>query len=200
MSSRDLEALVLPPQPALYEGFVDFEAEFSVILVRGIDGEIRFWDTAENAHEDGILARSTLPPSPLILGQVGEARELARQVADAMKYVGVLTLEFFATSQGPVFNEMAPRVHNSGHWTIEGASTSQFANHIRAVAGLPLGATDTIGDKVVMENLIGPEAKSALAKLETPNTYVHLYGKAKALKGRKMGHVTSMKRSREQSA
>jgi len=116
-------------------------------------------------------------------------------VADALKYVGVLTLEFFATKDGPVFNEMAPRVHNSGHWTIEGAATSQFANHMRAVAGLPLGVTDTIAPQIRMENLIGAEANTAHALLSEPDLHLHLYGKAKARDGRKMGHVTRITRA-----
>ncbi|MEP3766588.1 MAG: 5-(carboxyamino)imidazole ribonucleotide synthase, partial [Marinomonas sp.] len=124
-------------QPCVAEGFVTFDHEFSVLLVRGQDGEIRFWDTPHNVHEDGILAISTAPAPAEILAQQDAARALAAKMADAMHYVGVLTCEFFATADGPVFNEMAPRVHNSGHWTIEGAITSQFENHIRAICGLP---------------------------------------------------------------
>ena len=199
-AQRDIEALKLPDVPTLYEGFVTFEAEFSVILVRSKDGEIRFWDSPHNVHQDGILASSMLPAGALIEEQAEEARGLAREVADALKYVGVLTLEFFATSAGPVFNEMAPRVHNSGHWTIEGAATSQFANHIRAVAGLALGAVDTVAEKVRMDNLIGADAHGALDRLADEDCHVHLYGKAKALKGRKMGHVTQLSRGAENAA
>ena len=140
-SAHEADGLRLPDQPAIYEGLVRFAHEFSVILVRGRDGAVRFWDSAENHHQDGILATSRLPAAPLIVEQVPAARELAAKVAAALGYVGVLTLEFFATEDGPVFNEMAPRVHNSGHWTIEGAVTSQFENHIRAICGLPLGDT-----------------------------------------------------------
>ena len=125
-SDRDIEALPPIDVPAIYEGFVRFDAEFSVILVRGQDGEVRYWDSARNEHDDGILARSTLPAGDTIAAQVEEARDLARKIADRLQYVGVLACEFFATADGPVFNEMAPRVHNSGHWTIEGAATSQF--------------------------------------------------------------------------
>ena len=112
-----------------------------MLLCRAADGDIRFWDTPENEHQGGILARSTVPATALVQDQAGTARDLAARVAEALGYVGVLTLEFFATAEGPVFNEMAPRVHNSGHWTIEGAITSQFENHIRAICGLPLGDT-----------------------------------------------------------
>ncbi|WP_370190419.1 5-(carboxyamino)imidazole ribonucleotide synthase [Qipengyuania sp.] len=193
-SDREAQGLHLPEMPLIYEGFVEFEAEFSVILVRGQDGEIRFWGSTRNTHEDGILATSSLPAGEAIEAQVGEARELARQVADALKYVGVLTLEFFATREGPVFNEMAPRVHNSGHWTIEGAATSQFENHIRAVAGLPLGDTATVAQSVTMTNIIGKDIKRAQAHLTAPDTHLHDYGKAKVREGRKMGHVTRLER------
>ena len=178
----------------IYEAFVEFEAEFSVILVRGQDGEIRFWDSTRNSHENGVLATSTLPAGEAIAAQVGEARELARQVADALRYVGVLTLEFFATRDGPVFNEMAPRVHNSGHWTIEGAATSQFENHIRAVAGLPLGDTATVARSVTMTNIIGRDILETEQWLSQPDTHLHDYGKAEVRDGRKMGHVTKLER------
>lgn len=193
-SQRDVDSLSLPGTPLIYEGFVTFAAEFSVILVRGRDGEIRFWDSTANVHEDGILATSTLPAGPVIEAQVDAARELAREVADALKYVGVLTLEFFATADGPVFNEMAPRVHNSGHWTIEGAATSQFENHIRAVAGLPLGDTATVAKAVTMTNVIGADIKTAQEHLKAPDTHLHDYGKARVRAGRKMGHVTRLER------
>ena len=193
-SDRDAQGLHLPDVPLIYEGFVEFEAEFSIIVVRGQDGEIRVWDSARNTHENGILAASTLPAGDIIEAQVDEARELARQVADALKYVGVLTLEFFATHEGPIFNEMAPRVHNSGHWTIEGAVTSQFENHIRAVAGLPLGDTATIARSVTMTNIIGADIKTAQEQLATVDTHLHDYGKAEVREGRKMGHVTRLER------
>ncbi|UVI40071.1 5-(carboxyamino)imidazole ribonucleotide synthase [Qipengyuania spongiae] len=191
-SARDAEAVVLPGMPTVYEGFVTFAAEFSVILVRGQDGEIAFWDSTRNEHEDGILARSVLPAGAEVEAQVEEARALARQVADALRYVGVLTLEFFATADGPVFNEMAPRVHNSGHWTIEGAATSQFENHIRAVAGLPLGDTRTIAPRIEMANIIGKDATRAQDYLADPAAHLHLYGKRQVREGRKMGHVTRL--------
>ncbi|MFN2099240.1 5-(carboxyamino)imidazole ribonucleotide synthase [Altererythrobacter sp. MF3-039] len=193
-SARDAEAIRLPSAPTVYEGFVEFEAEFSVILARGHDGAIRYWDSSQNVHEGGILARSSLPAAPIIVDQVEEARELAAKVASALDYVGVLTLEFFATSAGPIFNEMAPRVHNSGHWTIEGAATSQFANHIRAICGLPLGITSLVARELAMDNVIGPDIERALERLRESDTHVHIYGKKQAVEGRKMGHVTRLVR------
>ena len=188
----DAEALDLPATPLVYEQFVEFSAEFSVLLCRGGDGDIRFWDTPENVHKGGILATSTLPATAFVQGQVDEARALARQVAEALDYVGVLTLEFFATDAGPVFNEMAPRVHNSGHWTIEGAITSQFENHIRAICGLPLGDTAMAASGVAMHNLIGDEVHDWAEILRDPANHLHLYGKAAVRPGRKMGHVTRL--------
>jgi len=189
-SAHEAVGLRVPNAGLVYEGLVRFEAEFSVILVRGGDGEARFWDSPQNVHEGGILSRSSLPPAQIVAAQVAEARELARKVADALSYVGVLTLEFFATAQGPVFNEMAPRVHNSGHWTIEGALTSQFENHVRAICGLPLGDTATRFSQVEMVNLIGDDAARAAELLSDPAVHLHWYGKTEARQGRKMGHVT----------
>lgn len=175
---------------AVLEGFVTFAHEFSVLMVRGIDGETRFWDSSVNVHEGGILATSSLPPPRQILDQQDEARALLAKIAEDLDYVGVLTGEFFATDDGPVFNEMAPRVHNSGHWTIEGAVTSQFENHIRAVAGLPLGDTATIALPVVMRNLIGHDIDGVPDLLADGAAHVHHYGKAEVRAGRKLGHVT----------
>ncbi|ABF54070.1 5-(carboxyamino)imidazole ribonucleotide synthase [Sphingopyxis alaskensis] len=175
---------------AVLEGFVTFTHEFSAILVRGIDGEVRFWDSPVNVHANGILASSSLPPPREVLGQQEEARGLMARIAAELDYVGVLTGEFFATADGPVFNEMAPRVHNSGHWTIEGAVTSQFENHIRAVAGLPLGSTATTALPVTMRNLIGAEIATVPALLADDAAHVHHYGKAAVRDGRKLGHVT----------
>lgn len=190
--AADAEGLDLPGTPLIYEGFVTFTAEFSVILCRGQDGDIRYWDSAENVHSGGILATSTVPAGAVVAEQVGPARELAAKVAEALDYVGVLTLEFFATDQGPVFNEMAPRVHNSGHWTIEGALTSQFENHVRAICGLPLGDTALACAGAEMRNLIGDEAHDWPQILSDPANHLHLYGKAAARPGRKMGHVTRL--------
>ncbi len=180
------------PQPCVAEGFVTFTHEFSVILVRGQDGFIRYWDTPHNIHEDGILVQSLVPAPAAIAAQEETARALAAKMAAAMDYVGVLTCEFFATADGPVFNEMAPRVHNSGHWTIEGAITSQFENHIRAICGLPLGDTGLAAEKVEMTNLIGGDADQWQALLSDPANHLHLYGKGESRPGRKMGHVTKL--------
>jgi 5-(carboxyamino)imidazole ribonucleotide synthase len=183
--------LRFPGVTCIYEGFVTYETEFSVILVRGKDGAIRFWDSTANLHDGGMLTQSILPAGPLVEAQVPAARELAAKTADALGYVGVLTLEFFATRNGPVFNEMAPRVHNSGHWTIEGAATSQFENHIRAICGLPLGGTVTRFAAIEMRNIVGDAALTAHQILAEPGEpHLHLYGKREAREGRKMGHVT----------
>jgi 5-(carboxyamino)imidazole ribonucleotide synthase len=191
-SAHEAGGLRVPNAGLVYEGLVRFEAEFSVILVRGRNGEVRFWDSPANVHEGGILARSSLPAPSIVTEQVPEARKLAAAVAEALGYVGVLTLEFFATAEGPVFNEMAPRVHNSGHWTLEGAITSQFENHIRAICALPLGDTATLTTRVEMTNLIGTGGAEAIGALADPAAHLHFYGKAEAREGRKMGHVTKV--------
>lgn len=192
MADHEAEGVALSGEPLIYEGFVRFFAEFSVILCRGSDGTTVFWDSAENTHDGGILARSVVPASEAVQAQVPAARALAQRVADALDYVGVLTLEFFATAAGPVFNEMAPRVHNSGHWTVEGALTSQFENHIRAICGLPLGDTRLAAPHVEMRNVIGDAAEDWDKILADPANHLHLYGKAAARPGRKMGHVTRL--------
>lgn len=190
-SAHEAEGVRFPGRACIYEGMVDFETEFSVILVRASDGTVRFWDSSANTHDSGMLVQSLLPAGALVEGQVNAAREIAKQTADALGYVGVLTLEFFATANGPIFNEMAPRVHNSGHWTIEGAATSQFENHIRAICGLPLGGTETRFASIDMRNIVGEDALSAHAILAEPGEpHLHLYGKREAREGRKMGHVT----------
>ncbi len=189
-AASEAEGVRVPTDGMVYESLVRFAAEFSVILVRGRDGEVRYWDSPQNVHEGGILARSSLPAPDVVADQIEPARELARKAAEALGYVGVLTFEFFATPDGPVFNEMAPRVHNSGHWTIEGALTSQFENHVRAICGLPLGDTATRFARVEMANLIGDDAASAVALLRDPAVHLHFYGKTEARQGRKMGHVT----------
>ncbi|MBK5265430.1 MAG: 5-(carboxyamino)imidazole ribonucleotide synthase [Alphaproteobacteria bacterium] len=194
MAAGDADAAwaAIAGQPAILEGFVPFEREFSVLLARSVDGAIQVWDCPDNVHDHGILALSTVPAGPIIAGQAEEAKALARKVADALDYVGVLALEFFAGKDGPVFNEMAPRVHNSGHWTIEGAITSQFENHIRAICGLPLGDTRLAAAKVEMRNLIGDGAENVENILADPSNHLHLYGKGEGRPGRKMGHVTRL--------
>ncbi|WP_431468896.1 5-(carboxyamino)imidazole ribonucleotide synthase [Sphingosinithalassobacter sp. LHW66-3] len=181
-------------RPAILEALVAFEHEFSIVLARGADGTTASWPPPLNEHRNGILARSTVPAPAAVAAQWTEAAALAGRVAEALGYVGVLTLEFFASADGPVFNEMAPRVHNSGHWTIEGAVTSQFENHIRAICGLPLGPTGLAGTRVEMENLIGAQADAWLTLAAEPGAHLHLYGKSEARPGRKMGHVTRVKR------
>jgi 5-(carboxyamino)imidazole ribonucleotide synthase len=181
-------------EPAIAEAGVAFDAEFSVILARSADGGYAFWDSPDNQHEGGILRRSTVPAGEGVLAQVEEARRFALGIAEALGHVGVLTVEFFASADGPVVNEIAPRVHNSGHWTIEGAETSQFEQHIRAICGLPLGSTALTGRKAVMENLIGPEVERWRDIVAEPGLHVHLYGKGEARPGRKMGHITRVER------
>jgi 5-(carboxyamino)imidazole ribonucleotide synthase len=181
-------------RPAILEGFVAFSHEFSIITVRGLDGSLTSYPPPWNEHKDGILARSTLPAPAEIARHWTVAAALAGRVAEALDHVGVLTLEFFATEDGPVFNEMAPRVHNSGHWSIEGAETSQFENHVRAICGLPLGSTALTGTRVEMDNLIGEDAHRWDALLAELGAHVHLYGKANVRPGRKMGHVTRVTR------
>jgi 5-(carboxyamino)imidazole ribonucleotide synthase len=178
--------------PSILEGFVRFEDEFSILLCRSLSGEVAVWDAPKNVHVNGILDTSVVPAPDAIAAAIEEAKKLARKVADALDYVGVLTLEFFAGSEGAVFNEMAPRVHNSGHWTIEGALSSQFENHVRAICGLPLGATDLVVPRVEMKNLIGTDMDRWRDLLADPSVHLHLYGKRNARPGRKMGHVTRL--------
>jgi 5-(carboxyamino)imidazole ribonucleotide synthase len=176
--------------PAILEGFVDFAFEASVIAARGADGSFAAYDPPENAHENHILRRSTVP-GRLSVGQGAQAKAIARKIAEALDYVGVLTVELFVAKDGALLvNEIAPRVHNSGHWTIEACQCSQFEQHIRAVAGWPLGDPARHAD-AVMENVIGAEADAweSLAR----SGALHLYGKKQARPGRKMGHVTRLK-------
>jgi 5-(carboxyamino)imidazole ribonucleotide synthase len=178
--------------PAILERFVAFTAEFSVLLCRGQDGGTVFWDAPRNTHVGGILRRCDVPAEQGLENAVAEGRRLARAIADALDYVGVLAIECFADGEGAVFNEMAPRVHNSGHWTWEGSLTSQFENHVRAICGLPLGATDMVVPRVEMENLIGDEVARWRDLLADQSAHLHLYGKREARPGRKMGHVTRL--------
>jgi len=181
-------------QPAVAESAVDFEAEFSVIVARWADGRHKFWDSAINEHRDGILRRSTVPCSALVAGQLAEARKAALAIAEALGHVGVLTVEFFASAEGPVVNEIAPRVHNSGHWTIEGAVTSQFEQHVRAICGLPPGSTARVSGGAVMDNLIGDDVDRWPELVAEEGAHLHIYGKGEARPGRKMGHVTRVVR------
>ena len=178
--------------PCVLETQIAFDAEFSILLCRSMEGEVALWDPPRNVHSRGILDRSTVPAGQALGPAIVAAELLARRVADALDYVGVMALEFFAVGDEALFNEMAPRVHNSGHWTIEGARTSQFENHIRAICGLPLGATDRSASRIEMRNLIGEDVDSWREILADRNAHLHLYGKKDARMGRKMGHVTRL--------
>jgi 5-(carboxyamino)imidazole ribonucleotide synthase len=180
--------------PGILEGFCKFEREVSIIAARAADGSIAFYDLNENKHAGGILSHTTLPAN--VSDQtIIDAQNAAERVLEAFDYVGVLTIEFFVMPDGAlVANEMAPRVHNSGHWTIEGALTSQFEQHIRAVAGWPLGPTTRIAN-IEMLNLIGEDANAWPQLAADPTARLHLYGKRDARAGRKMGHVTKLKSS-----
>src|SRR3954451_2088259 len=173
--------------PSILEAFVPFDRELSIIAVRARDEELRCYPLIENHHRDGIL-RVSYAPAPELTDELQAAAEAhARAVADRLGYVGVFAIELFQAGGTLLGNEMAPRVHNSGHWTIEGAETSQFENHIRAVCGLPLGDVGVRGH-VAMVNVIGQEPDAA-AILAIPGAHVHSYGK-QARPGRKLGHVT----------
>lgn len=179
--------------PLILESLVPFEREVSVIAARGQDGSLAAYDPAENVHRDGILRRSTVP-APVSVQTAARARDAAFALLAALDYVGVIGVEFFVLADGSlVANEIAPRVHNSGHWTEAACVVSQFEQHIRAIAGLPLGATARHSD-CVMENLIGDEVLRAPGLLAQPDLLLHLYGKAEARPGRKMGHFTRLLR------
>jgi 5-(carboxyamino)imidazole ribonucleotide synthase len=181
-------------QAQILEAFVPFEREISVVAARGRDGVIESFDVIENEHEDHILKTSRVPAS-VSPATAAEARRIAGRIADAFEYVGVLAVEMFVVKDGAghavLVNEIAPRVHNSGHWTIDGASVSQFEQHIRAVAGLPLGKPIRRG-RIEMTNLLGDDVKDTPKWLATPGAAVHLYGKSAVRPGRKMGHVTQV--------
>ncbi len=191
-SRRDEEAAwkAIGEEPAVAEAGIDFLAEFSVIVARWADGRHSLWHSPQNEHGEGILRRSTVPCTDVVAAQVAEAREAAVGIAEALGHIGVLTVEFFASRDGPLVNEIAPRVHNSGHWTIEGAVTSQFEQHIRAICDLPPGPTDLVGKRAVMDNLIGDDLDRWPELVAEPGAHVHIYGKGEARPGRKMGHVT----------
>src|SRR3984957_1476562 len=165
----------LPDVPLILERFVPFTRELSILGVRGRSGEIAFYPLIENHHRGGILRLSLAPAPNLTVSLQQEAEHAARKVLEALDYVGVLCIEFFEVGGRLLANEMAPRVHNSGHWTIEGAVTSQFENHLRSVVGLPLGSTLAIGCSAMI-NLIGEMPDSAQV-LGVPSAHLHLYGK-----------------------
>jgi 5-(carboxyamino)imidazole ribonucleotide synthase len=180
--------------PSIVESFVPFEREISVIAARGHDGQIECFDVVENEHRDHILKVSRVPAevSPAV---AAEARRIAETIAATFAYVGVLAVEMFVLREGAghavLVNEIAPRVHNSGHWTLDGCTISQFEQHMRAVAGWPLGQPVRHG-RVEMTNLIGDEAADYTRWLGVPGASIHLYGKNGARPGRKMGHVTQV--------
>ena len=177
-------------RPAVAEQAMRFDDEFSVIVARGADGRVAAWPVSRNIHDGGILRRSEIPPGPAIAAQTAEAFEIATRLAGQLGHVGVMTVEFFACADGPVVNEIAPRVHNSGHWTIEGAKVSQFEQHVRAICGLPLRDTALVAARVRMDNLIGSDVGQWDALVADANAHVHFYNKGEARPGRKMGHVT----------
>jgi len=179
-------------EPAVAESGVAFDAEFSVIVVRTAADEGQYWEPIENVHVDGILRRSAVPAGASVQANADEAEWAAIMIATKLEHVGVLTVEFFATRAGPVVNEIAPRVHNSGHWTIEGSATSQFEQHIRAICGLPLGPRTRIATAVTMENLIGSDVDRWPELIAEEGAHLHLYNKGEARPGRKMGHVTRL--------
>jgi len=186
----------LAPKPLVLEGFIRFAKEISVVVARGTGGETAAFDPAENVHRDHILKTSTVPAGirPIT---AREAQAIAERIASALDYVGVLGVEFFVLEDGTLLvNEIAPRVHNSGHWTEAACVTDQFEQHIRAVCGWPLGDPRRLAD-VVMENLIGDESADLPAILGGPSR-PHFYGKAESRPGRKMGHVTRITAKRRQ--
>jgi 5-(carboxyamino)imidazole ribonucleotide synthase len=182
----------LEPKPLVLESLVDFASEISVVIARGADGAMAVFDPVENRHKHHILDL-TLAPAPLPLDLLAEAQSLARRIAEALGLVGLLAVEMFVTAKGTLLvNEIAPRPHNSGHWTLDACPASQFEMHIRAVAGLPLPPAARHSD-AVMKNLIGPDDMATWpAILATPGLIPHHYGKTAARPGRKMGHFTRL--------
>jgi 5-(carboxyamino)imidazole ribonucleotide synthase len=190
---EDLDAWEeLHPKPLILEGFVDYACEISVVVARGLDGTVSAFDVVENRHREHILDL-TLAPARVSTGIAAQADAIARRVAEALELVGLLAVEMFVDRDGRVLaNEIAPRPHNSGHWTIDACPASQFELHVRAVAGLPIPEAVRHSD-AVMKNLVGPEETALWPEiLRTPGLIPHLYGKAEARPGRKMGHITRL--------
>lgn len=169
------------------EGFIDFEGEISVIVARGLDGRWEAFDPVWNVHTNHILDTTTAP-APISREMADQAKDIAHRAAEALGVVGLLAVEMFVTADGLLVNEMAPRPHNSGHWTMDACLTDQFEQFVRAVCGLPLGSPERHSD-AVMKNLIGDDVDQWLDILGDPRAKLHLYGKAEARPGRKMGHV-----------
>jgi 5-(carboxyamino)imidazole ribonucleotide synthase len=179
--------------PSIMESFVKFEREVSVVAARAANGKVECFELTENEHREHILHISRVP-ARVTPALAAEARRVATKIANAFDYVGVLAVEMFVVRQGRkqhvLVNEIAPRVHNSGHWTIDGCTVSQFEQHIRAIAGLPLAKPQRLGRKVEMVNLVGDEIKDAARWLGVPGASVHVYNKHEVRERRKMGHVT----------
>ncbi len=186
-------------QPSILEGFVPFRCEVSVVASRGLDGDFVAWDIGQNVHQHHILA-STKVPAEISADLASRAKDKARKIAEALDYVGVLAVEMFLVDDragpngGPrlLVNEIAPRVHNSGHWTMDGAVTSQFEQHLRAICGFPLGSVRAHGPAEML-NLVGDDIFRWRDYLTQKGACLHLYGKSEARPGRKMGHVTFLK-------
>jgi len=175
---------------AILEAFVDFDREVSVIVCRGFDGSKCTFPVCENKHSNHILKETTLP-AQILESTHKEAEHAALTIAEGIGLIGIIAVEMFVTKEGKILvNELAPRPHNSGHWTIEGCETSQFEQLVRTICGLPLGSTKTRAKKIKMLNLLGKEIDDWKLHLQVPNSHLHIYGKIGALEGRKMGHVT----------
>ncbi len=180
-----------PEAPGIVEAFVDFTLEVSVIVARGVDGSCRSYPVVENQHREHILDQ-TIVPARIAEPVAQRAEAIARHLAEEIELVGLLAIEMFVTAEDEVLvNELAPRPHNSGHWTLDACVTSQFEQFVRAIAGLPLGSTERLGD-AVMKNLLGEDAGRWREILSDPSAKLHLYGKTEARPGRKMGHVTKL--------
>jgi 5-(carboxyamino)imidazole ribonucleotide synthase len=181
--------------PCILEGFIKFEREVSVVAARTHDGRVECFEVTENEHRDHILKVSRVP-ARVSATVAAETRRIATRIARAFGYVGVLGVEMFVVRKGRghtvLVNEIAPRVHNSGHWTIDGATVSQFEQHIRAIAGWPLAKPKRLARRVEMTNLIGPEMSAAARWLTVPGAKLHIYDKGEARPRRKMGHVTRL--------
>src|SRR5947208_14006049 len=180
--------------PLIFEKFVAFEREVSILAMRNRDEKTGFYPLVENRHDAGILRCTFAPAADLTPGLQSQAETYAVRVLEALRYVGVLAIEFFQVGDRLIANEIAPRVHNSGHWTIEGAETSQFEQHIRAICGLPPGVTGLTRGGAMMENIIGDEVDRWPELVAERGAHLHIYGKGEARPGRKMGHVTRVSR------
>ncbi len=194
-SDRDVDAAwsTVAGAPCILESFVPFQREVSVVAARGLNGAVKAFPVTENEHREQILRRSCVPAT-IHPETAREAIEVAGRIAAALDYVGVMTVEFFVSYENGAetlyVNEIAPRVHNSGHWTLDGADTSQFEQHVRAIAGLPLGSVAQRSRHIEMINLIGSDVDKWQGYLAEPGAQLHLYGKGDTSPGRKMGHVT----------